>query len=310
MPWVVGIDEAGYGPNLGPLVQTAVALKLPDHDEAGWETLRPHIRRASEKADGRVLVDDSKLVNQGKNGLAKLERGIAAMLGLPAETLAEWLRTVALPGVVDDLHAEPWFDGADGIPLHADPPECISATLAEVGVIAAVIGASAIPATLFNKVVAGSGTKATVLTAGVVGLAAAAHRTLPAGEPLSLHGDQLGGRRFYAPMLQAAFPDGWVVIERETADESCYRIENLNRVVRVNFCPRADAGCVSVALASMLAKYIREVCMRQFNRFWCGHVPGLKPTAGYPGDAKRYYEAIRPAMAKLGIADDAVWRVK
>ena len=24
MPWVVGIDEAGYGPNLGPLVQAAV----------------------------------------------------------------------------------------------------------------------------------------------------------------------------------------------------------------------------------------------------------------------------------------------
>ena len=30
MPWVVGIDEAGYGPNLGPLVQSAVALRLPD----------------------------------------------------------------------------------------------------------------------------------------------------------------------------------------------------------------------------------------------------------------------------------------
>jgi len=30
--WVVGIDEAGYGPNLGPLVQAAVALYLPDDD--------------------------------------------------------------------------------------------------------------------------------------------------------------------------------------------------------------------------------------------------------------------------------------
>ena len=41
MPWVVGIDEAGYGPNLGPLVQTAIAVRLPDGDTAGWETLRP-----------------------------------------------------------------------------------------------------------------------------------------------------------------------------------------------------------------------------------------------------------------------------
>ena len=39
-----------------------------------------------------------------------------------------------------------------------------------------------------------------------------------------------------------------------------------------------------MALASMLAKYLREVFMRQFNRFWLGHVDGLKPTAGYPGD--------------------------
>jgi hypothetical protein len=58
----------------------------------------------------------------------------------------------------------------------------------------------------------------------------------------------------------------------------------------------------------MLCKYLREVCMRQFNRFWAKHVPGIVPTAGSPGDAKRFYEAIRPAMAKLGLTEDQVWR--
>ena len=27
--------------------------------------------------------------------------------------------------------------------------------------------------------------------------------------------------------------------------------------------------------------------MLQFNRFWAKHVPGIKPTAGYPGNTRR-----------------------
>ena len=87
-------------------------------------------------------------------------------------------------------------------------------------------------------------------------------------------------------------------------------MDGLDRPVTAVFRPRADAGGGPVAVASMLAKYLREVCMRQFNRYWAGHVPGLKPTAGYPVDAKRFYADIRPAMAKLGVAEAAVWRVK
>ena len=111
-------------------------------------------------------------------------------------------------------------------------------------------------------------------------------------------------------MVQQAFPDGWVVAEKESAEESRYRVEHLDRPVTVTFRPRADAESVAVALASMLCKYLREVCMRQFNRFWATHVPGIRPTAGYPGDAKRYYDEIQPAMTKLGLTPDQVWRKK
>ena len=38
------------------------------------------------------------------------------------------------------------------------------------------------------------------------------------------------------------------------------------------------------ALASMTAKYLRELSMRAFNEFWCARVTGLRPTAGYPMD--------------------------
>jgi ribonuclease HII len=78
----------------------------------------------------------------------------------------------------------------------------------------------------------------------------------------------------------------------------------------VRFTPRADGASIAVAVASMVCKYLRELCMEQFNGYWGKHVPGLKPTAGYPTDAKRYFEAIREPMVKLGLKESDVWRVK
>jgi hypothetical protein len=50
--------------------------------------------------------------------------------------------------------------------------------------------------------------------------------------------------------------------------------------------------------------------MGEFNHFWQTHVPGLAPTAGYPGDALRFYEAIAPAAGRLGVPESALWRRK
>jgi hypothetical protein len=58
----------------------------------------------------------------------------------------------------------------------------------------------------------------------------------------------------------------------------------------------------------MTAKYIRELAMDQFNRFWSKHVDGLKPTQGYPNDAKRFRDQIGDVQRAVGIADEVLWR--
>ena len=36
MPYLIGTDEAGYGPNLGPLVISTTAWRLPDDGLGAW----------------------------------------------------------------------------------------------------------------------------------------------------------------------------------------------------------------------------------------------------------------------------------
>ena len=82
MAWIVGVDEAGYGPNLGPFVMTSVACRVDDAlaDACLWSALRPAVRRAADADDGRLAVDDSKAVYSTTRGLAALERGVLAAL--------------------------------------------------------------------------------------------------------------------------------------------------------------------------------------------------------------------------------------
>jgi len=65
-----------------------------------------------------------------------------------------------------------------------------------------------------------------------------------------------------------------------------------------------------VALASMLAKYIRETCMEMFNIWWAARVPGIRRTAGYPLDARRFREEIAGYVEAETLAWPTIWREK
>src|SRR4051794_5024532 len=67
MLWA-GIDEAGYGPNLGPLVMVAVVVETPDERRPDvWGDLTETVGRVN-SGDDRLWVDDSKAIYSGGRG--------------------------------------------------------------------------------------------------------------------------------------------------------------------------------------------------------------------------------------------------
>ena len=112
--------------------------------------------------------------------------------------------------------------------------------------------------------------------------------------------DRLGGRKFYQEALQETWPGTPVHIVSEGPGASNYQLslpapasqENMrhNRDLNITFQVKADRDEPAVALASILAKYLRELEMHCINSYWTGRMRWLKRTAGYPQDGKRWWQ--------------------
>ena len=105
----------------------------------------------------------------------------------------------------------------------------------------------------------------------------------------------------YVEDLLRAWPDSKIQIVAETESLSRYRLDRNGSLITISFAVEAESSHLPVALASMAAKYVRELMMLRLNRYFNGFLPELKPTAGYTEDARRYLAEIEPLLGRLQI---------
>jgi hypothetical protein len=318
--YLLGTDEAGYGPNLGPLLIAVSAWSIPDNLDPGKldEHVASVIAREApsrRKHDDRLVIADSKQLYNPARGLGLLERQFHLALRLTGQQPTTW-RELWQGGLVigeQPLDATPWHAEFDEpLPLESPAVEASLVTrilheLAECGVRLERLQARAVFPLEFNTLVDRHETKSHVLSDLTLELLCRTIHSLPPGAALAVC-DKHGARNHYGPLLQPHV-DAWIEVLRESAAESAYRWTESGRAVELRLQPRCE-GHIPAALASMTAKYLRELAMRAFNRFWCDRVPGLKPTAGYPQDARRFADAIKSSQTELGIAPAVLWRKK
>ena len=322
MAILAGIDEAGLGPVLGPLVMCASVFEVPDPlaDQPLWDSLAPAVaRKAGRKSTALAIGDSKKLFNRkSPKALRHLERAVLSALAAgdrhPA-TLADLLTMIAADAR-DRAEEYPWYR-----PEEVVLPRVLSTT--DVSLSANALGVAMRNAGIrmrgirsecvfvgeFNRIIRATRNKSTAALGITFRLVEYLWRRLRSGF-LHINIDRQGGRMRYLSALERGFEGCSFKILREDPDCSDYEMSDARRTARITFSVGGEAAHMPVALASMASKYLREVFMEMFNAFWAGHVDSLVPTAGYYTDGRRFFAEIQEAMGRLSVEQDIVYRCR
>jgi ribonuclease HII len=313
-----GIDEAGYGPMFGPLCVGASVMVLENYDPSQgepdlWEILGDAICKKRSDRRKRIAVNDSKKLKSSSTpkGLKHLERGVLSFLSTTGQATPK-VDSEFFDAIHGTLKQNPWTTLQTNLPLAVDPDSllidiaCLARDLLKSNVRCDLLLCKAIDVEDYNSRT-NLASKAALNFATAMQLVESIATKFPTEHPRIMI-DRHGGRIRYRQDLQQAWPEAKIQILVENNEMSRYRLDIDGRKVTMTFASKSDEKHMPVALASMVAKFTRELHMLRFNKYFATLVPDIKPTAGYVQDGRRFLKEIEPILAENNLARKSLIR--
>lgn len=339
--YFLGTDEAGYGPNLGPLTVSSSLWEIDSPcTEDPLSLLNRRVLNAMGFQGGFGICDSKRLYHPGN--LAPLERSFFFALQCVAKWEDElplfrrkepsclyypsWLSMIYEISSAPQAEIEfipPWEKEIsfslpltgfqDWIERFSEDYSVTNSRLENEGVRLLGIASRRVQPKEFNLLIDRLGLKSELLAEITMETALSLLRPIlkrnSEKKEIILCCDKLGGRNRYGYLLTRFFPESKFRVEIESRALSVYWVPLSRGRMTVLFQAKGESN-IPTALSSIVSKYQREISMEAFNRYWQRRRFDLEPTAGYPVDAKRFRKDTDGIRKKEGIEDDCFWRKK
>ncbi|MFW5741470.1 MAG: hypothetical protein ACOC1F_14035 [Myxococcota bacterium] len=305
MPWYLGIDENGLGPQLGPLIVTAVLARVSEDAERALAT-DPRVFLHERLDDSKKLVDHRHVALGEAWARVLGDASDGEPPGLLVERLVlEGMEVLQTPC---PRSSKPQCWSAAGETFAAGTDKLAQARqdlarLRRLGIDALWTRCSV---TCVKRIHDGYGKGLGRLDLDLHAMEAlivAARRR--AGDDIVARCGKVGGLMRYTPKFSVLSGHLPVMLEEQPA-ESAYRVAGIGRV---HFLRDAEERDPLVSLASLVGKWMREVLMGRIVRYYQRLDANLPDASGYNDPVThRFVRETASLRRSLGIVDSCFLR--